>query len=452
MSVFRVCPCFGVLLGMLSLVLLASGVTGCRRSSAESGERVIRVWSHQGQEAENRAMRDIVEAFNQAHSARGVRVDVAFFPDFQYAEKLAIAAAARDLPDAFDLDGPAVARLVDAGLLAPLDAYFSHEERDDFLPTVIEQGTVGGELYALGAFDSAVVLYYDRDLLKQAGVTVTSEAAREGWTWEEFLTACAKLKSSGIEPLAMHMDDSADEWFTYAFSPVVWSGGGDLIAPDARRVRGVLASEANQRSLRAWQELFTREFAATDPVDPNPFGNGKVAMDWSGHWMARGHLKAKGERLGAMRLPRVGEKSVAPCGSWAWGVSARATDPELAALWVKWVTEAETGVVPIVRANGAVPARRSAFASFPEYERMPYKLFREQLETAARARPRTPFYATLTSRFAAALRDIARGADVSTRLTQAEDEVQAVIDRRTDHAPALTSGARNAVHIEEARR
>jgi multiple sugar transport system substrate-binding protein len=210
-------------------------------------------------------------------------------------------------------------------------------------------------------------------------------------------------------------------------------------------VEGVLASEANVRSLRAWQDVFAKGYAATDPVDPDPFGHGKVAMDWTGHWMARGHLEAKGERLGAMRLPRVGEKSVAPCGSWAWGVSARARDPELAALWVRWMTAVETGVVPIVRANGAVPARRSAFAFFEEYERMPYRLFREQLETAARARPRTPFYATLTSRFAAALRDIARGAEVGARLKRAEAEVQAVIERRTSSRtyamPALSPEA-----------
>ena len=70
---------------------------------------------------------------------------------------------------------------------------------------------------------------------------------------------------------------------------------------------------------------------------------------------------------------------------------------------------------------------------------MPYQLFREQLETTARARPRTPYYATLTSRFAAALRDIARGADVGARLKQAEDEVGAVIERRTDHSLTLVA-------------
>ncbi|AHF90908.1 ABC transporter substrate-binding protein [Opitutaceae bacterium TAV5] len=438
----RIAALTGVAIVLLSVV---TSVSGCRRAPADDDERVIRVWSHQGQEAENRAMRAIAEAFNAAHAARGIRVEIAFFPDFQYTEKLAIAAAARDLPDVFDMDGPLVARLVDAGLLAPLDAWIDDATRADFLPTLLEQGTIDGKLYALGAFDSAVVLYYDRELLARAGV-IPPPPDSAGWTWDEFLAACRRLRDAGIEPLALHMDDSSDEWFTYAFSPVVWSGGGTLIetetttgaeagpAPaghNARsRVRGVLASDANVRSLQGWQQLFTQNFAATDPVDPDPFGNGKVAMDWSGHWMARTHLERKGDRLGVMPLPRAGAKPAAPCGSWCWGISSHARDPELAALWLRRVTDPRHGVEPIVRANGAVPGRRSAFAAFPEYETPPYSLFRRQLETTARARPRTPFYATLTQRFAAALRDISRGADVAARLRQAEDEIQRVIDRR----------------------
>ncbi|HVU36509.1 MAG TPA: sugar ABC transporter substrate-binding protein, partial [Opitutaceae bacterium] len=127
---------------------------------------------------------------------------------------------------------------------------------------------------------------------------------------------------------------------------------------------------------------------------------------------------------------RTGAQPVAPCGSWCWGVSARARQPELAALWVRWVTDTPHGIVPIVRANGAVPARRSAFAAFPEYAHPPYRLFRTQLETIARPRPRTPFYAALTRGFAGALRDIAHGADVASRLRTAETQIQQVIDRR----------------------
>ncbi len=408
----------------LSLAVLP----GCRDSTEPSAARIIRVWCHQGREVENQAMHDIVAAFNAAHANENIRAKITFFPDFQYTEKIAIAAAARDLPDALDLDGPLVARYVDADLLAPLDRWFRPAELDDFLPTILEQGTIDGHLYALGAFESAVVLYYDRTLLSQAGVKPPPPGS--AWTWSDFMSACKRLHAAGIEPVAMHMNESADEWYTYAFSPLIWSGGGRLVSEDGRVVRGVLDAPANVQSLTAWQKVFRLGYAATDPVDPDPFGSGRVAMDWTGHWMARSHVAKKGDRLGVMPLPRMGAKPVAPCGSWCWGISSEAKDPELAARWIKWVTDVQHGIVPIVRANGAIPSRRSAFASFPEYEHPPYQLFREQLEQFARARPRTPFYATITQRFAAALRDIARGAPVAPRLHVAEEEIQSVIDRR----------------------
>ena len=152
-------------------------------------------------------------------------------------------------------------------------------------------------------------------------------------------------------------------------------------------------------------------------------------MDWTGHWMAPSHIEAKGENLGAMPLPKMGDDIVAPCGSWCWAMSSAASDPDATALWLQWVVHPEHGIEPMVRANGAVPARESAFGAFPEYDEMPYKLFREQLIEWARPRPRTPFYATLTQNFALALRDIARGADAQDRLDTAAEAVQRVIDR-----------------------
>ncbi len=418
-----------LLLAIVAIAVVAYTLTACRPAAAQ--REVIRVWCHQGQEAENAAMRAAARAFNEAHPH--LEVEITFFPDFQYTEKLAIAAAAGDLPDAFDLDGPLVARYVDSGLLAPLSPFFDEADLADFLPTIRAQGTVNGVLYALGAFDSAVVLYYDRAMLAEAGVT--PPAAETGWSWDELLDACERLQAAGVEPLAMHMNESADEWFTYAFSPVVWSGGGALMAADGVTVRGILASAENVKSLTRWQALFQRGFAATDPLDPDPFGNGKVALDWTGHWMARSHLAKKGDRLGAMPLPRMGERGAAPCGSWCWALSATAGNARNAALWVRWVTSTEHGVIPIVRATGAVPARRSAFAAFPDYREAPYALFRQQLETIARPRPVTPFYATLTRGFSAALRDIARGADPAERLQAAEDEIARVIARREPHKP-----------------
>lgn len=371
----------------------------------------------------------MVEAFNQAHAARGWRVELSFFPDFQLSERTAIGAAARDLPDVLEIDGPLAARCVEAGLLAPLDRLFSAEDLADLIPTIIDQGTINGRLYTLGSFDSSMVLYYDREMLARAGVDVP-ESETISWTWDEFIRACRTLKAAGIEPLAMHLNETADEWYTYAFTPIVWSVGGRLISEHTPSVRGILSSPDNVQALRSWQSLFVEGLAATDPIDPDPFGRGQVALDWSGHWLARSHEEAKGDRLGVMPLPVPGSIATAPCGSFCWAISATAKHPEIAAAWLRWVTGRDTGIIPFVRANGAVPARRSAFAAFPEYQRSPYRLFRWQVENIARPRPKTPYYATLTQSFAAALRDIARGAGVESRLRTAEDEIQRVIDRR----------------------
>jgi len=393
---------------------------------AES-RRTLRIWAHQGQEAEHAALRVIARAFERSGECAGAEVELSFFPDYHLTERLSIAAAAGDMPDVFELDGPLVARFVDAEQLAPLDRLFSPSELDDFLPSIIAQGRVDGRLYAVGAYDSAAVLYYDRARFAAAGIEPPNPT---GFVWSELLAACEKLAASGVQPLAAHAGETNDEWFTYAFSPLLWSAGGRLIDPSGTRVQGVLASPANVGSLRAWQELFRRGFASNAPVDPDPFGNGEVAMDWSGHWMARRHQARKGKDLGVMSLPRFGPDSAHACGSFCWSISARARHPELAERWLRWVTASETGVRALVEANGAVPARRSAFALFPAYRELPFALFRQQLEHGARPRPRTPFYATLTREFAAALRDIAHGADVASRLIEAEYHVQREIDRR----------------------
>jgi ABC-type glycerol-3-phosphate transport system substrate-binding protein len=379
-------------------------------------------------------MREMVRAFNAAHSDEGVRVEIDFFPDYQYTEKVSIAAAARDLPDVLDLDGPTVAQFVDADLLQPLDTWISANDRRDFLPTILAQGTIDGKLYALGSFDSAMVLYGDKVMLTKAGVEPPTEG--HAWTWREFMAACRTLKAAGFDPVALHMDISADEWYTYAFAPIVWSAGGRLVSEDGARVMGVLNTPQNVEALRQWQALFEEDLAARNPVDPDPFGSGKTAMDWTGHWMARGHQERKGERLGVMPLPTLGDTPAAPCGSWCWGITAQARRPDLAAKWLAWVTDAERGILPMVRANGAVPARKSVFEAVPEYQRPPYSVFRMLLETAGRPRPRTPHYAPLTQHFAAALRDIANGAEVQERLDRAAAQIQRIIDRKTGaHRP-----------------
>jgi ABC-type glycerol-3-phosphate transport system substrate-binding protein len=176
--------------------------------------------------------------------------------------------------------------------------------------------------------------------------------------------------------------------------------------------------------------LFRSGFAEATTTNPNPFAVGLAAFDWTGHWMLPSFEAAEGLRFGAMPLPQLGDKLVCASGSWCWGISRDCQDKAAAWKVLAWLVDPEHGIKPMVAANGAVPSRRSAFRFFPQYEQMPRRLFREQLETAARARPRTPVYLSLTSEFARAMRDIALGADVQAALTKAAQTVQRALDRR----------------------
>jgi len=409
-------------------VLLALGaLAGCHRSEPPAQVETVTVWAHHGQSAENEAMRRIMDAFNAAHADQNLRAQITFFPDRQYPDRVSIAAASGSLPDVVDIDGPYVGPWAAEGILRPLDEFVGADLRADILGSLLAQGTYRGRLYALGAFDSALVVYYNRDMVEKAGLS-PPQRIEDAWGWDEFVAALRRVKPYAKVPLSLHMDDASDEWFTYAFSPLIWSNGGRLIDVESDRCVGVLNAAPAVGAIRRWQQLFREGLAEARTTNPDPFSAGLAAFDWTGHWMLPRFEQTPGLRFGVMPLPKMGERFVAASGSWCWGITRSCQRPDLAWKVVAWFLDPQRGVRPIVQANGAVPGRRSAFAFFPQYERMPRRLFREQLLRAAHPRPRTRAYLTLTRAFAAALRDIALGADVAQRLTEAAEQVQRVLD------------------------
>ena len=123
-------------------------------------------------------MRRIVAAFNAAHQEQKIRIRMHFFPDRQYADKVSIASATGLLPDIVEIDGPYVGPWAAEGVLQPIDPFIPQETLADFLPSVVEQGTYEGRLYALGAFDSALVVYYNRDAIEKTGLSPPQRLAQ----------------------------------------------------------------------------------------------------------------------------------------------------------------------------------------------------------------------------------------------------------------------------------
>jgi multiple sugar transport system substrate-binding protein len=224
------------LLVLLSLLLLL--VTCCRRktnseANAAGGHSTITVWAHHGKPEEWKTIQEQVKRFNRTQT--NVTANLVEIAEANYDTQVQSAAATGHLPDVMEFDGPMLANYAWKGYLKPLGG-LGAEVRTDLLPSIVQQGTYRGRLYAVGAFDSGPGLFADRRLLEQVGARVPTNVAG-AWTLVEFNTMLAALagneKRSGGDGQVLDLKrDCRGEWWTYGFYASLVSAGADLLDRD----------------------------------------------------------------------------------------------------------------------------------------------------------------------------------------------------------------------------
>lgn len=418
-------------------VLVLSSLTACdngqpTRSNPDYKE--IEVWVHSGQETERRTFQDQVNRFN--NSQYKVRINAVVLPEGSYNSQVQAAAASGELPDVLEFDGPFVYNYVWQGHLAPIDKRLTDNTRLELLPSIVEQGMYRGRLYSVGTYDSGLGIYVRPSMLKAAGVRIP-RSIEDAWSVREFNRALAALAARDSDGAVLDLKlNYSGEWYTYAFSPVIQSAGGDLIdRDDYLSAQGVLNGEAAisaMETVQGWIE--------DDYVDPNlddaAFIEGRVAMSWAGHWEYGRYSDAFGDDLALVPLPDFGNGPRTAQGSWSWGVTADTRDMQAAMHFIEFLFHPEE-VLSMSSANSAVPATRTAIERSPLYrEGGPLHLFVEQLETIAVPRPRTPAYPIITSAFQKAFLDIRNGSDVRSSLDAAVEVIDQDISDNRGYPPA----------------
>ncbi len=424
----------GALTAALITFLLIIGLTV---PIAQAQTDTVTVWMHSGKPMERAAMNEIINRFNANHD--DIKAVINYVTEVSYEEKVKTAAVSGNLPDVLDVDGPYVADWAWRDIMMPIGEYISEETRDDFLDSIIEQGTWNGDLYALGQFESGLGLYYRKSILEEAGVTPPKNL-ENAWNWKEFMGVCEKVMEAGEVDAAVDLKwEYKGEWKTYGYSPVVWSNGGKLIGPDGLKAEGYLNGSKTVEALKGIQSLVDMGYA--DPAGPpQQFMNEMTAMVIVGHWMYAPYKEKFGDDLGLTYYPGMNQ-NVTGSGSYTWGVSEQTDHPEAAAEVLKWIVKPESILImtkgedmdgqKIADGNSAPPARESVYEHFPEYTEYPLNIFTTQLqEGVAQARPTTPVYGTLTNEFRKAINDIVQGADVQEKLDNAAERVDEILEER----------------------
>jgi multiple sugar transport system substrate-binding protein len=347
------------------------------------------------------------------------------------------AALANQLPCLLDFDGPTLYNFAWSGYLVPIDNYVTDDLKKDILPSIIEQGTYNGKLYSLGVFDSGLAIWGNKALLTQAGVRIP-KGIDDTWTFDEFnkaLDALAKLP--GVYPIDFKMNYGAGEWFTYGFSPIIQSFGGDLInRKDYSSAEGVLNGEAAVKAMTWFQSLFTKKYSLVTPPGDTDFMDKKAALSWVGHWVYNDYKKALGDDLVLIPMPKLGDKAVTGMGSWNWGITKQCATPDGAWALLNFMLQGDQMKI-MTDANGAVPSRPSVLKADTRFaEGGPLNVYVQQLTSGiAVPRPQTAAYPVITRSFAAAVDEITKGGDVQKALDKAVDAIDKDIADHNGYVP-----------------
>jgi multiple sugar transport system substrate-binding protein len=385
---------------------------------------VLRVWAHAGQATERQVLEQQVARFNASQT--DIQAQLTFIPERSYNAQVQAVAVAGELPDVLEFDGPFLFNYVWQGHLAPLDGLLSAKIQDELLPSITKQGRYLDRLYGVGTFDSGLGLYARRSALQAAGIRIPS-GPEDAWTGSEFAMALTALAQRDPDGMVLDLKlNYSGEWFTYAFSPLLQSAGGDIIdRSDYQSAREVLNGPRAVAAMQALQHWFTGGYV--DPnVDDAAFVSGRAALSWAGHWEYPRYAEALGDDLALLPLPDLGQGSRTGQGSWVWGVTRRSQDRQAAARFLEFLLQPDE-VLAMASANGAVPATHAAIKRSPLYgAKGPLRLFTRQLQGGFSVpRPKTPAYPVITSAFQQAFDDIRNAGDVQAAL----DKAVAVIDQ-----------------------
>lgn len=349
------------------------------------------------------------------------------FPEDAYNDSVQGAAASNDLPCILDVDGPIMPNWAWNGWLVPTG--LTDDDVADFLPSAV--GRYEDKIYSVGYWDATTMVFSRQSILDKFEARVPT--VEEPWTAEEFAALQDKIKESGEYEYVIDWGPGwADEWWPYAYAPLMQSFGGDLIDRDGMEsADGVLNGGESVEFATWFQNQFAEGYAPkSNDQDRTEFTTGKVALQYNGIWAYQANLEAFDD-LVLLPAPDFGNGSKAGVGSWQYGITNTCDDAQQAgaleylkfSLDDKYIAEFSDTTSLIPATSGAAALTEKGYYS----EGGPAEVATEIVKANGMVRPVTPAYPVMSRIVDKQLRDIVDGKDPQEGLDQMVTEIDADI-------------------------
>jgi multiple sugar transport system substrate-binding protein len=342
---------------ILLLVAVLAFLPACSSggdSAAEDGEITLTFWNgFTGPDGKD--IKRIIDDFNKEHKGE-IQIKTQTMPWGEFYDKIRTVVSSGQAPDIAIMHVDQLPRQADLGVIVPLDEYIEDFQlsEEDFLPAVWQAGIYEDKRYAIPLDVHPVGLYYNVDLLKEAGFDEPPS------TLEEFLEV-AKATTKDTND-----DGKTDQW---GFPmPVMWPSqliyfstlhqmGGEAVSEDGMKAlynspEGVKAAELLE-SFVSEHKVSPKNIQADGEV--TLFRQGKAAMHINGIWMINGFKEQEGLNFDVAPMPTFGDQPATWAGSHNFVLPKQKEDDpkrvEAAMTFIEYVTEhsiewAQAGQIP----------------------------------------------------------------------------------------------------------
>ncbi len=301
-----------------------------------------------------------IELYHQAFKAfmaknPDIQVKLLHIPARDYWTKLTAMFAAGKAPDLIFINNINFPAFAAKGLLVPLEDYIKKDNFDTglYYKGILDAFRYKGRLYVLPRDVSNLVLYYNRDLFKRAGLSDPDP----NWTWEDFLKAA--------KALTVEKNGKRVQWglsfYTYFlfWEPWVWSNGGRFFSEDHSKF--MLNSPASVEGLQFYVDLRYKYHVAPTPAeaaDQSAFGmflNGRTAMIVDGRWRVPTLKKKAKFDWDIVPFPRGKAGSIVDIDGSGWGITRTARNKAAAWKVLKFLAGPE-GALVFTKGGLIIPA------------------------------------------------------------------------------------------------
>ena len=316
------------LAAIIMTAAMVLSLTACGgKGSSDGGEaakdadsvKTLKFWSfHAGAEAD--FLENVVEEYNSTHD--DVQIEHTVVNQSDYTTTLIPTAYANgEAPDILYVEPATFTKYADKGMLMDLSPYYTEELKADILPSVLDAVTVDGKIYALPIEMETLGLFYNADMLEEAGIAPPT-------TWDELYEAAKALTTDDVYGLVLPVEETSYTLFNWW--PFMWMAGADVYDEEGNVT---VDSPEMIKALEYWGSFYQEGLSPSSlqigPWDIGNVGTGVAAMQVSGTYVINAAENDYPDvNIGVVALPSPNNNSITVAGGQKLAINADSPYPD----------------------------------------------------------------------------------------------------------------------------